>query len=256
MEADTEHHGMRVLIVGAGIMGTGIARVMLEAGYRVCLTDVNDQALASARGRIEDDRYGLQRAVELGILTPLDCEAALSRLSTNSSLSAACGDADFVIEAIPEDLREKIRLFRAVDAMAPASAVIASNTAGLPITALAHATNRPDRVIGWHWAQPTPVMRIAEIVVHSDIAAATTDLVLAMAARCGRVAVVVNDAPTTWGFVANRINAAVRREAERVVADGVATRDQVDVILKAAFHWPMGPFEMQDAAATSFRDRI
>jgi 3-hydroxybutyryl-CoA dehydrogenase len=130
--------------------------------------------------------------------------------------------------------------------------VLASNTSGFPITAMAAATDRPDLVIGWHWASPAPVMRLAEIVRTRGTADTTVETVVAIAAACGKNPVVVNDAPTAWGFVANRVYFAMIAEANRVVADGVASQDDVDQLMMDCFRWPTGPFGMVKGATSGW----
>ena len=233
-----------VAVIGAGVMGAGIAQVLAIAGCEVQLHDVDADALARGLERLEHGRFGLRAAVARGKLAPEAAAAALGRIRGAPDLVEACTSSALVIEAVPEDLALKCKLFQRIDELAPADAVLASNTAGLPITALAWATRRPGKVIGWHWAQPTSVMAMAEIIVHPDTLDGTRDLVCDLARRCGKNPVVVRDQPRAWGFVANRINAAVRAEARRVVDEGIATEEQVDVLMRDCFRWPMGPFEL------------
>jgi 3-hydroxybutyryl-CoA dehydrogenase/3-hydroxyacyl-CoA dehydrogenase len=149
-----------------------------------------------------------------------------------------------VIEAVPERIDLKIRVFRDLDQAAPPATILASNTSGFSIAAIGAATDRADRVIGWHWASPAPVMRFAEIVRTRDTSDATVSTITDLAARCGKHPVVVRDHDTAWGFVANRIYAAVMDEAKRVVDDGVATPEQVDQLMVDCFGWPTGPYTM------------
>jgi 3-hydroxybutyryl-CoA dehydrogenase len=217
-----------VAVIGAGVMGSGIAQVIATAGLAVRLYDTDALQVPRAMQIIEHGRFGLRRAVARDKLTPGQADAALARIRPAATLAEAVGSAGLVI-----------------DDLAPPAAILASNTAGLPITALAWATRRPGQVIGWHWAQPCPVMRMAEIIRAPSTTDATVAAVSDLAVLCGKNPVVVQDQPEVWGFVANRINRAVRVEAARVVAEGVATEDQVDTIMKDCFRWPMGPFEMQ-----------
>jgi 3-hydroxybutyryl-CoA dehydrogenase len=233
-----------VAMIGAGVMGAGIAQVLAANGYHVHLYDVRDEALTNARERIEHGRFGLRRGVEIGKTTPEQLETALANLTTTTDLAAACADVDLVIEAVPEDLGLKVQVFRELDRLAPPRAIFASNTSGFPITGLAYATDRPAQVIGWHFASPVPVMRLAEIAVHKGTAAETRDAVVAVAARCGKNPQVINDDTRHWGFVANRILMTVVREARQIVAEGIATPEQVDMLVKDCFRWPVGPFEM------------
>jgi len=238
-------------VIGAGVMGSGIAQTLAQAGFRVVCSDVAEAALAKAREQVVSGRYGLERAVARGKLGREQADAALARLSFTSSLDEAAAHP-LVVECVPERLDLKIRLFRDLDRMAPPGAVLASNTSGLPIAALAAATDRPAQVIGWHWASPPPVMRMAEIVVTPQTSEAATRCVADVARACGKNPVVVRDFPTQWGFVANRIYFAMLREAQRVVDDGVATREQVNQLMVDCFNWPVGPFAMVRGATSGW----
>jgi len=236
-----------IAVVGAGIMGGGIAQVFATAGYRVRLHDLENAALERAMARIEDGRFGFRRGVEKGKLTSDQAHAARGAIATTTDLAEACRDADLVLEAVPEDLGLKVQLFGRLAALTRADCILASNSSGYPMIALAGASGRPGYVLGWHWASPAPVMALAEIVVHGATAPAVRDAVVEVARRCGKNPQVVRDQPLAWGFVANRILTAVFREAEQVVAEEVATREQVDALLRDCFRWPVGPFEMADA---------
>jgi 3-hydroxybutyryl-CoA dehydrogenase len=234
---------VKIGVLGAGVMGSGIAQVTATAGFPTTCYDVDADALVHGREHAVTGRYGLARGVERGKLTQEEADAAEARLEFSNSFEAAAA-ADLVIEAVPERLDLKVRVFRDLDRAAPASTVLASNTSGFPIAALAAATDRPEQVIGWHWASPAPVMRLAEIVRTRATADATVDTVVHAAEQCGKHPIVVNDAPTAWGFVANRVYFAMIAEAQRVVADGVATKEQVDQLMVDCFRWPTGPFGM------------
>jgi 3-hydroxyacyl-CoA dehydrogenase len=156
---------------------------------------------------------------------------------------------------VPERLDVKLRVFRDLDRAAPPGAILASNTSGLPIAAMAGATNRPAQVIGWHWASPAFVMKFAEIVVTNDTGPAVREAVCEVAKRCGKNPVVVKDQPMAWGFVANRVYGAMLREAARVVEEGVATHEQVNQLMVDCFRWPVGPFAMVKGAGSGWGDR-
>lgn len=229
-------------VIGAGVMGSAIAQVLAMGGCRVQLHDISQEALDSAMQKIEHGRFGLRRGVELGKVSPEQVGATLDRLVPTTDFAAACAGVDLVIEAVFEDLALKIEVFRKLDAATPGHAILASNTSGFPCAALAAATDRPERVIVWHWFQPATVMKLAEIVVHKGTAPETTEAIVALARRCGKNPQVVKDTDRTWGFVGNRINRAARQEAQRIVAEGIATEEQVDAIMRDGFRWPMGPF--------------
>jgi 3-hydroxybutyryl-CoA dehydrogenase len=238
-----------VTVVGAGLMGSGIAQVLATAGCRVTLHDVRESQLTAARHEVEHGRYGLRAAVARGLLDSAEAEQALDRLAVTTDLAAACGSVDLVVEAVPEDLGLKVRVFKELDRVAPPAAILTSNSGGLPIVALAEATSRPERVMGWHWAQPPPVMKLAELVVHASVSDETIHTVSALARACGKNPIVVRDQPMAWGYVANRVHAAARREAALVVEEGLASPQDVDALVKDCFRWPLGPFEMLSMAA-------
>lgn len=241
----------RVGVLGAGVMGAGIAQVVATGGFDVVCYDVDPGALERARELTMTGRYGFDRGVERGKLTRDAAESARARLTFTSNFDEVAA-TDLIVEAVPEHLDLKIRVFRDLDRAAPPTTILASNTSGFPITALAAATDRPDRVVGWHWASPAPVMRLAEIVRTRDTSDATIETVTRVAAACGKNPVVVRDAPTAWGFVANRVYFAMIAEAQRVVAAGIATNEEVDQLMMDCFNWPAGPFGMVKGAGSGW----
>jgi len=234
---------MRIGVIGAGVMGSGIAQSVATAGYETCCYDPDEGARTRAAEAVRTGRYGLQRGVERGKLSEDDAAAALARLEISADFDAA-GACDLVIECVPEDLALKIETFRKLDATAPPAAVLASNTSGFPIAALAAATDRPAQVVGWHWASPPVVMRFAEVVRTPATGDDALGLVCEVARACGKNPIVVNDNPRVWGFVANRVYAAMLREAGQVVAEGVASQDEVNQLMVDCFNWPVGPYGM------------
>ncbi len=234
---------LRVGVVGAGVMGSGIAQVTATAGFATVCVDLDPAALERAHEHVTTGRYGFERAVERGKVTREQADAALARLEFSSSFDAAAA-ADVVIEAVPERLDLKIRVFRDLDRAAPEGTILASNTSGFSIAAIAAATDRPDRVIGWHWASPAPVMRFAEIVRTRTTSDATIETVRDLAAACGKNPIVIKDTDTKWGFVANRVYFAAIEEAKRVVEEGIAEPAEVDQLMMDCFGWPTGPYTM------------
>jgi 3-hydroxybutyryl-CoA dehydrogenase len=233
----------RIGVLGAGVMGSGIAQVTATAGFPTVCYDVDAAALRRGREHVTTGRYGLDRGVERSKLTREQADAALARLTFSESFEEAAA-SDLIIEAVPERLALKVSVFRRLDRTAPAGAVLASNTSGFPIAAMAAATDRPEAVIGWHWASPAPVMRFAEIVRTKVTADETVETVRRVATTCGKTPVVVRDVDTAWGFVANRVYAAMLAEAQRVVQEGVASAEDVDQLMMDCFRWPTGPFGM------------
>lgn len=238
-------------VLGAGVMGAGIAQVMAIAGHPVVCHDPSTDALEAARGHVDTGRFGVRGAVERGKLTAEEADAALARIDFTPEVEAVHG-ADLVIEAVPERLDLKIRVFRDLDRHCKPDAILASNSSGFPISALAAATDRPDKVVGWHWASPAPVMRFAEIVRTRETSEATVETVVELARQAGKNPIVVRDTPMAWGYVANRVYQAMTREAERVVAEKIATREEVDQLMVECFRWPAGPFGMVRGATSGW----
>jgi 3-hydroxyacyl-CoA dehydrogenase len=245
---------MKIGVIGAGVMGGGIAQSTAAAGYTTVCTDIAQAALDAARKDAQEGRFGLAGAVARGKLSELEADAARARITWTLDFEAAAA-CDLVIECVPERLDVKLATFRRLDEAAGPGAILASNTSGFPIAAMAGATRRPERVIGWHWASPAYVMRFAEIVVTAQTAPEVQAAVCEVAARCGKNPIVVKDAPMSWGFVANRIYFAMLREARRVVEEGVATQEQVNQLMVDCYRWPVGPFAMVKGAGSGWGDR-
>jgi 3-hydroxybutyryl-CoA dehydrogenase len=243
---------VRVGVLGAGVMGAGIAQVMAVAGHEVVCHDVSAEALGKASRDVGSGRFGVGCAVERGKLTPEQAAAALGRLHFTDDATTLHA-TDIVIEAIPERLELKIKVFRDLDRQCQAHTILASNSSGFPIAALASATERSDRVVGWHWASPAPVMKFAEVVRGPSTSDETIATVVALARHAGKNPIVVKDAPMSWGYVANRIFGAMVREAVRVADEGVATRDEIDQLMIDCFRWPAGPFGMTRGATSGWR---
>jgi 3-hydroxybutyryl-CoA dehydrogenase len=239
-------------VIGSGVMGSGIAQVLAVAGNQVRSYDLDPAALERAREQIASGRFGLAGSVERGKLTTAEAEAALGRVTFTSDLDEALA-ADLVIEAIPERLDLKLRFWHDADRRAPAHTIFASNSSGFPIAAMAAVVERPSLMVGWHWASPAPVMRLAEIVRGPETADATVDTVVALARAAGKNPVVVQDTTRAWGYVANRVYAAMVREALQVVNEGIATKEQVDELMVDCFRWPSGPFGMARGATSGWK---
>lgn len=220
-----------VSVVGAGTMGRGIAQVCVLAGLGVVLIDSDAAALDRARAAIE---RGLVRATE-------GTAAALGRLSLATTLDAVAGEV--VIEAIVEALPEKTALFGELDRRCPPATVLASNTSSLSISRLAAATSRPEHVVGLHFFNPVPVMRLVEVVRGLRTASATVATVVSLAERLGKTPVVVNDSP---GFVVNRILMPLINEAIFALMEGVAEREAIDAAATLGLNHPLGPLALAD----------
>ncbi len=237
----------RVAVFGAGTMGTGIAQVAARAGYRTEIFDVAPGAAAKAVEKIKDS---LARAVEKGRCTSDERNQALALLAAAETFEGAAGSADLIIEAAPEDLQLKRELFAKLSKAARPEAVLATNTSSLPITAIAAAAKGPERVIGLHFFNPVPAMKLLEIV-HGE---RTHPLVVAAArafgARLGKEVVVVRDAP---GFATSRLGVCIALEAMRMVEEGVAAAEEIDRAIELGYGHPMGPLKLTDQVGLDVR---
>lgn len=241
-------------MIGAGVMGSGIAQTSATAGIETHCYDVAPDALERARELVTTGRYGLQRGVERGKLSQDAADAALARLHFTDRFEEAAA-ADIVIECVPERLDLKVKTFRELDRIAPQHAVLASNTSGFSIAGLGAATNRPERVIGWHWASPPVISKFAEIARSHETSNECVAQVVEAANRCGKHPVVIKDSAMTWGFVANRVYGAMLREAARCIEEGIATHAEVDQLMVDCFRWPVGPFGMAKGATTGWKKK-
>ena len=229
----------RVAVVGAGTMGNGIAHVFAQHGWDTALIDVAPGLLERVLGII---RANLERQVKKGTLTTEQRDAALGRIRTASSLDAAA-DAELVVEAATEQPEVKFTIFRDLDRVAPAAAILATNTSSISITTIAAQTRRPARVIGMHFMNPVPVMQLVEVIRGLETSDETVVKVLEVAKALGKMAVEVNDAP---GFVANRVLMPMINEAVFCVMEGVATPEAVDTVMKLGMNHPLGPLALAD----------
>ncbi len=243
---------MRIGVIGAGVMGGGIAQTLATAGYYTTCCDVSPDALKTAEDQVRTGRYGFERAIERGKISEEDAGAALDRLSFSESLTETA-TADIVLECVPERLDLKLRVFRDLEAAAGPETILASNSSGFSISALAAMTERPDKVIGWHWASPPVIMPFAEIVVTSETSPDAVQTIQEIARSCGKNPIVVNDAPMSWGYVANRVYFAMIREAQRVVDEGVASSEDVNQLMVDCYNWPVGPFAMIKGATDGWQ---
>lgn len=226
-------------VVGAGTMGSGIGQVAILSGFQVLLYDAAGAALAKARSRIAQR---VSRAVEKGQVQADAAEEALRRLQAVTQLSEM-RDAECIIEAAPEDLALKQRLFGELDGLTDPAAVLATNTSSLSVTAIAGATRHPGRVVGMHFFNPVPVMPLVEVVAGERTAAAVVDKTMALARRLAKTPVRAKDTP---GFIVNRIARHFSLEALRILGEGAAGHDLIDRVMKGAGRFRMGPFELMD----------
>ncbi|MCL5961333.1 MAG: 3-hydroxyacyl-CoA dehydrogenase family protein [Chloroflexi bacterium] len=229
-----------ITVIGAGTMGNGIAQVAAMSGYDVWLRDVERPYLDKALATVQSS---LGRLVKSGKLNEDQVEAILGRIRPTTDLAEALRDADVVIEAVPEILDLKKKVFAEIDALCPARTILATNTSGLSITAIAGATKRPQQFIGMHWFAPPVMMRLIEIVRAFGTSDETVEVIRDMAHRMGKETVVSKD---TQGFITTRALQALLNECFRMYDEGVASIEDIDKAIKLGLNHPMGPFELAD----------
>jgi len=228
-----------IMVVGAGTMGSGIAQVAAESGCSVSLADIDEQRAVAAVGLI---RNRLERRVTAGRISAREKELLLSRITTIPGLEG-CGNADLIIEAASEQTSVKQAIFRQLDATASPSAIFATNTSAISITRLAAVTARPDRFIGMHFMNPAHVMKLVELIPGLRTAPEIVATLISLCEKMGKQPVVVADAP---GFVANRLLMPAINEAIQTLQEGIASRGDIDTVMKLGAGHPMGPLELAD----------
>jgi 3-hydroxybutyryl-CoA dehydrogenase len=229
----------RVAVVGAGTMGNGIVHVFAQTGYDVTMVDVRDEAL---QGALKTIGGNMDRQIRKGTLAEADRDAALGRIRTATDVSAVA-DADLVVEAATENRDLKFRIFEEMDRHAPAHAILASNTSSISITEIAGRTSRADQVIGMHFMNPVPVMKLVEIIRGLATSDETTRIVVETSEKLGKTVAEAQDYP---GFVSNRILMPMINEAVFCLMEGVATREAIDTVMKLGMNHPMGPLALAD----------
>ncbi len=230
----------KLAVIGAGLMGSGIAQVSAQAGYEVVLQDVTDGALARGRDGIA---ASYAKFVAKGKLAEQDAEAALARITTTTDLDAVA-DADLVVEAVFEQIDVKQEIFRTLDRLVGDDAVLASNTSAIPITKIAAATSRPERVVGTHFFSPVPMMQLCELVRGYKTSDETLARAREFAENTGKTCIVVNR--DVAGFVTTRLITALVVEAVKLYESGVATAEDIDIACKLGFGHAMGPLATTD----------
>jgi 3-hydroxybutyryl-CoA dehydrogenase len=230
----------KVAVLGSGIMGNGIAQVTAAAGYQVAVRDIEDSLLQSAVARIEKS---LNRLAKAGKIAQDEVSQILGRIQPTTDFQEAVRDADLVIEAIPENLELKRATFQELETACGPDTILASNTSNFSLTNLASVTKRPEKVVGLHYFNPPAMMKLIEVVRGLETSDETLGVVLDFATRCGKETVVCKD---SQGFITSRIIAIWLVEAERILEEGLATREDIDKACRLAFNHPMGPFELAD----------
>jgi 3-hydroxybutyryl-CoA dehydrogenase len=236
-----------VAVIGTGLMGRGIAYAAAVAGFRTVIHDVAADALDRALSQIRKD---LDDGMSRGKLTAEQAREALKRLEPEQELGGATDAADFVIEAVPEDIVIKMRTFERLDQRCRDDVVLASNTSALSVTEIATATTKPGRVIGMHFFNPVPKMKLIEVVRALETSPATVETTVEVARRMGKETVVIKESP---GFITSRMNALIGNEAFLMLEEGIASAEDIDKALKLGLNHPMGPFEMADLVGLDTR---
>lgn len=230
----------KVGVLGAGIMGAGIAQVAAQAGLQVVMRDIEDRFLQNGMNAI---RQSLARIVKKEKMTQAEADAAAARIKCTTNLAEAGKDVDVVIEAVPEILSLKIETYKVLDKECASHVIFASNTSGLSITEMASATKRPDKFIGMHFFNPVPVMQLVEIVKGYSTSAETVKAVEELSAKMGKTSIVVSDTP---GFATTRLIGVLQNEAIHAYAEGIASAADIDKGMRLGMNHPMGPLELAD----------
>lgn len=229
-----------ITVLGAGTMGHGIAQAAIAAGFNVVLYDVNQAFVDTGAARI---RKSFGKRVEKGKLTREKADAAMALLKTATDMNEAAKDADFVIEAVPEDMDLKKKIFTELDKICKPHTILASNTSVLPVTALAGVTERKGKVVGTHFFNPAAVMKLVEVVMPIGVDPETVGIAMELCRKMGKVPVKAKDTP---GFIVNRLLGPLYMEAAQMVLEGSATAEDIDTAMKLGAGHPMGPCELAD----------
>lgn len=230
----------KVAVIGSGTMGNGIAHVFAQHGFTVSLIDINEDALKKAVATIDKN---LTRQIEKGTITAEVKNQTLANLSTTTFLKEGIKEADLVVEAATENVELKLKIFKDIDENTKPGTILASNTSSISITKVASVTKSPANVIGMHFMNPVPIMKLVEVIRGYNTSDATTQAVMQLSQRLGKIPVEVNDYP---GFVANRILMPMINEAAYTLYEGVAGVEEIDTVMKLGMAHPMGPLQLAD----------
>ena len=229
-----------ISVIGAGTMGNGIAHVFAQAGFKVNIVDVS---LAQLDRAVQNISKNFDRQIAKGSCTEDHKKQSLENIKCVSELSAGVKDADLVVEAATENIELKLKIFDQLDDYAPKHAILATNTSSISVTKIAHTTNRPDKVIGMHFMNPVPVMKLVEIINGYATKKEVTDTIVELSKQLGKIPCVVNDYP---GFIANRILMPMINESIYSLYEGVAGVEEIDTVMKLGMAHPMGPLQLAD----------
>jgi 3-hydroxybutyryl-CoA dehydrogenase len=230
----------KVVVLGAGTMGNGIAHTFAQNGFGVSLADISEKALEKGMKIIETN---LGRMIQKGLISEEDKRSTLTNITTCTAYNEVAGEADLIVEAATENIELKLKIFKELDELAKPEAILASNTSSISITKIASVTNRPEKVIGMHFMNPVPVMKLIEVIRGYATHDTTTQIILELSERLGKVPVEVDDYP---GFIANRILIPMINEAVYSLYEGVAGVYEIDTVMKLGMAHPMGPLQLAD----------
>ena len=236
-----------VAVIGAGTMGAGIAQVCAQAGWDTRLFDSFSESLERGMASIEEF---WNKGIELGKTSSDQKSEWMTSLVAASNISDAVDGVDLVVEAVPEKMDLKQKIFRELEEVAPSHAILATNTSGLQISMIAHSTGCPERVIGMHFFNPVPVMPLLEIVEHEGVAPETIEIARLVAEAMGKTSILVRDVP---GFATSRLGVVLGNEAIRMLAEGVASASDIDTAMRLGYRHPMGPLELSDLVGLDVR---
>ena len=230
----------KIAVIGSGTMGNGIAHVFAQHGFKVSIIDISEDALKKAISTIDKN---LSRQVEKGTITADEKQLTLSNLSTTTFMKEGLQDVELVVEAATENLELKLKIFKDLDEVTKPGTILASNTSSISITKIASVTKSPGNVIGMHFMNPVPIMKLVEIIRGYSTSNETTEVIMELSKKLGKIPVEVNDYP---GFVANRILMPMINEAIYSLYEGVAGVEEIDNVMKLGMAHPMGPLQLAD----------
>jgi 3-hydroxybutyryl-CoA dehydrogenase len=244
---ESQHAVQRIAVIGAGVMGHGIAQVAAMAGFQVRLYDINQDILNRALQHIGAT---LEAGVQRGKVSEPEKAAALSLIHTTTGFDEAVAEADLVIEAAPEKLAIKMEIFESLDRACRPNAILATNTSSLSVADVASATRRPHRVVGMHFFNPPHILKLVEVIRHETTTPEVVDTILAVARRMKKEPIIVNDSP---GFASSRLGVALGLEAMRMLEQGVASAEAIDRAMELGYNHPMGPLRLTDLVGLDVR---
>lgn len=229
-------------VMGGGVMGSGIAQTTALAGYRTIVCDISDEALAKTKNKIVDGRWGLKGGVAQGKNTPEQMNQAVANLSFTTKVEDL-KDCDLIIEAVPEKMELKQKVFAELDKLVKKDAIFASNSSALTHAEIGKAVERKELYIGMHWFSPANIMKLIEVIYTPDTSEEVIETLEGLCQRLGKTSIRVKDVPGNTGYINNRIFRVVRQEARKIVDEGIATEENVDTAMRLGRNWPAGPFE-------------